>query len=82
MYCFQAPDDYDGSAFDVTFPLNITYMDVPISIVNDDIHEDTERFNLSLSTNDPNVSLGPDSAVEITDNDRKFAEHIWDTDHK
>ena len=81
MCSFQAPEDYNGTAVTVTFPVGTTLVPVPISIVNDELHEDQERFSLSLSTSDPSVELGPNSTVEINDDDGKFA-GTRDTDHK
>ena len=60
----------------MTFPVGTTLVDVPIPIVNDELHEDPEYFNLSLSTLDVNVQLGPDSAVEIVDNDCELTKHM------
>ena len=57
----------------MTFPVGVTLRPAPIAIVDDELHEeDVESFSLSLSTSDPNVGLGPDSAVEINDNDGKL----------
>ena len=52
----------------MTFPPGVTLVDFPIPIMDDNIPENTERFILSLSSND-DVILGPDSAVDILDND-------------
>lgn len=77
---FQAPGDYNGTAVNVTFPVGTTLIPVPIPIVDDDLHEGLESFSLSLFTSDPNIGLGPDSAVEINDNDGKLV-GTCDMDH-
>ena len=46
-------------------------MNFPIPIVDDNITESMERFNLALSSLD-DVVLGPDSILEILDNDGEF----------
>ena len=77
MCSFLAPGDYNGTTITVTFPDDgTTLVHIPIPIVNDELHEDIEFFNLSLSTLDGSVQLGPDSEVEIVDNDRKFTAHM------
>lgn len=73
-FYLTAPDDYGGA--DVTrvfiFPGGATTVSFPIPIVNDDVAEDVEQFTISLSTNDSLATLGPDSVVQITNNDREF----------
>ena len=63
-----APADYISPALPVTlqFTSDDRDQDVAVTIINDDIVENTERFNGMLSTIDRAVILGPDRAtVEI-----------------
>ena len=66
--------DFDG--FDVVrtlfFSGGATLVSFPIPIINDSIPEATEQFTVSMSTTDPLAILGPDSAVQINDDDREF----------
>lgn len=73
----KAPDDYDSASVTMTFNVGVTLVDFPIPITNDTTAEDVERFNISLSTTSPSslVDLGPNSIVQITDDDRELAQH-------
>ena len=71
LILFTAPGDYSGAAVTMTFPAGVTLVDFPIPIVNDILIEGMERFDLSLSSSD-DVVLGPDSAVEILDDEGEF----------
>ena len=55
----------------MTFPAGVTLVNFPIPIVNDTLTEITERFVLTLSSSD-DVILGPDSAVEILNDEGEF----------
>ena len=78
MYFYlTAPGDYDGTDVTMTFmfPGGITEMFFPIPIVNDSVAESVEQFTISLSTTSSlgnAIVLGPNSTVQINDNDRKI----------
>lgn len=69
---FQVLEDYNGTSFTMTFPVRTTLMNFPIPIINDTVYEGIEHFRLSLSTESSSVELGPNSTVEILDNDSEF----------
>ena len=63
--------DYSDVTVELTFDENTTEACVDISIIDDDIVEDTEDFSVTLATDDSAVMLEPDSAiVNILDQDR------------
>ena len=55
--------------FDI--PAGVTLVPFPIPIVDDSTAEPVEQFTISLSTMDPFAELGPDSTVQINDDDRE-----------
>ena len=67
----------DGSDFvpvseTLTFVPGQTTASVSVSIVDDSNIEDTEMFSATLTTTDPNVVIGADTAtVTILDDDRE-----------
>ena len=76
--CSLAPDDYSNTTITVTFrDGGPTLVTVPIPIVGDELRENSEYFNLSLSTLDTAITLGPVSSVKIDDDDREFILHIY-----
>ena len=61
-----APVDYDGTNLDFVFDADNSIHCVNVSIVDDEILEDTENFFGTLTTTDSAVLLIPDEAeVEI-----------------
>ena len=48
---------------------------VNVTILDDDVVEDSEIFGISVSSSDPNVTLGaiPRATIVIFDNDGKFS---------
>ena len=62
--------DYSGVPFNLTF-MEATTQTINISILDDDLVEQSEVIQLALTTLTPGmISADPDSAqVEITDND-------------
>lgn len=73
-FYLAAPADYNGANVTRTFifPGGATIVSFPIPIFDDNVTEAVEQFDITLFTNDPFVTLGPDSAVQITESDREF----------
>ena len=67
--------DYDSGQYTVTFPAGETSVPFDIGIIDDNIHEDNEDFDLTITrkTLPDGVTPGnPNSAtVTIVDDDRK-----------
>ena len=62
--CILTPADYERTVRQLTFSPTVDVNAVPVNIINDDIHEDNERFfgNLTVDT-DQQTILNPDTAV-------------------
>ena len=67
--------DYERTVRTLTFSPTVNVNSVPVTIFNDDIHEDSETFLGTLSATGQPVILNPDRAVvTITDDiDRKVS---------
>ena len=64
--------DFTATSIDVTFIPGQTTATVEVPITDDSVSEDTEMFSAVLSTTNPNVMLGEDTAsVTILDDDSK-----------
>jgi hypothetical protein len=62
--------DYDSVSVDLEFNDGITRACTRIPIVDDLLDENEENFDLTLTTDDPDIALAPDNAmVIIIDND-------------
>ena len=62
--------DYTPTPISVTFTAGQTDTTVEVPIIDNSVVEDTEIFTAQLSTTNPNVMFGEDSAsVTILDND-------------
>ena len=72
--CILVPADYERTVRLLTFSPTVNVNPVPVTIFNDNIHEDSERFfgNLAAAADQPAI-LNPSTAVVtiIDDNDRK-----------
>ena len=72
--CILVPADYERTVRLLTFSPTVNVNPVPVIIINDDIHEDSERFfgNLTAAADQPAI-LNPATAVVtiLDDNDRK-----------
>ena len=67
MYVLD-PADYERTVRQLTFSPTVNFNPVPVNIINDNIHEDSETFLGTLSTTGQHVILNPDRAVvTITD---------------
>ena len=67
-----ATRDFTGTSIDVTFTPGQIAATVEVPITDDSVSEDTEMFSAVLSTTNPNVMFGEDTAsVTILDNDSK-----------
>ena len=64
------PDDYEAVNSELTFDSARNRVCVTIVIEDDDLLENTEEFQLMLTTNEDQVILDPDAAVvSISDTD-------------
>ena len=64
------PDDYEAVNSELTFESTRDRVCVTIVIEDDDLLENTEEFQLMLTTNEDQVILDPDAAVvSISDTD-------------
>ena len=64
------PDDYEAVDSELTFDSTRARACVTIVIQDDDLLENTEEFQLSLTTNEDEVILDPvEAIVSITDTD-------------
>ena len=72
MYVLD-PADYERTVRQLTFSPTVNINPVPVNIINDDIHEDSETFLGTLSATGQPVILNPDTAVvtNTDDIDRK-----------
>jgi hypothetical protein len=63
--------DFSGVTQTLSFPAGTTNLTVPVAILDDSIHEDSETFSLTLSSPSDGVALGTVSTHEVTifDND-------------
>ena len=62
--------DYQSLTVQLTFTPNITIICQSIIIINDTFYENSEDFNVRLTTVDPDVNLIPDTgAITILDED-------------
>ena len=60
----------------MTFPSGVSTASLSISIMDDSIVESTELFSALLTTTEPNVVLGVDTAtITIQDNDGEIIVH-------
>ena len=69
-----APADYERTVRSLTFSPTVDVNAVPVTIINDNIHEDSERFfGILAAAADQPAILNPATAVVtiIDDNDRK-----------
>ena len=67
-------DDFNEKVQDVTFnPGETGPIPIDIQVVDDDLVEPTEQFNVSLvSSSIPAVKLGQPAVVNISDNDGRY----------
>ena len=73
LYCTTGGADYIPVNRDLVFDSTTNQFMMPVTIIDDDLLEPTERFQLTLATLDGDVMLNPDRAdVDILDNDRKW----------
>ena len=74
---YAAGSDFTSSPTVVTFLPGETSAQVQVPITDDSILEGTEVFTATLSTTDPDVVFGDDTAfVTILDNNGMFVCHI------
>ena len=71
-----APADYQGPSMDLTFGPGITRRCVDVTVVEDDIMENTENFFGSLTTTDTLLTLDPDVAEVVISEDSSDSEFI------
>jgi hypothetical protein len=64
-----APGDFVAASGTLTFAAGETQKDIPVAIVGDGVHEDTERFVLALSTPSGVAITRPTGTVTVVDND-------------
>lgn len=70
------PDDYTASILTLSFSPGDVIELAPIPIINDAVVENSELFNLRLSSTDPAASIPtPDSQVLITDDNINDSEY-------
>lgn len=65
-------NDYLTTSASLEFPVGSATGDIQcvnITIVDDDVSEDTEEFMVVLSTLDSNVKIGDNLTIKIADND-------------
>ena len=69
-------DDYISGPYNVTFPAGMTEVSLNVTVMDDNVLESNERFQLSINSSSlPNrVSVDNPSVVDVTivDNDRKL----------
>lgn len=74
----SAPDDYAASTLTLSFGPGIEILPAPILIVDDAVVENSELFNLELSSTDSAADIPtPDSEVLITDDNVNDCECVW-----
>ena len=70
---FAGGVDYGTSSVDLVFNNGTTRACTQVPIVDDNIDEDDEVFDVTLTTTETGISLAPDlGMVTITDNDGTF----------
>ena len=72
LRCFALVDgvDYDTTSVELLFNAANSRACAQIPIEDDNLDEDPETFDVTLVTTDPDISLAPDQAmVIINDND-------------
>ena len=62
----SAPGDYSSGIFPVTFDSMTSTQCISITLVDDNLVEDTETFTVSLSSSDPAVQLGTPSTAFVS----------------
>ena len=75
IFFFSAGEDFiNDGPFPITFTESLTSVQIPLNLIDDSVHEASEEFLASLSTEGSSsvVSLSPVAAlVRILDNDGK-----------
>ena len=62
--------DYEPITVDLTFNEAVSRACAEVTIVDDDVFEEDETFDVTLTTTDGDITLNPDSGtVTITDQD-------------
>ena len=70
---FAGGVDFGTSSVDLVFNSGTTRACTQVPIVDDDIDEDDEMFDVTLTTTETGISLAPDQGmVTITDDDGTF----------
>ena len=65
--------DYIGTLYNVTIPSQTTHVLLNVSIIDDDMLEDTENFTVTIMSSQPSITVNtPDqTTIIIVDDDGK-----------
>jgi len=72
---YSGGEDYKFEPYNVTFPAGVTAKSLNVTIVDDNILENNETFNLRISSQLPNrVNLNNTNQITVTieDNDGEY----------
>lgn len=72
FHAAQPDDDYIPTSESMEFPVGSATGEMKclnVSIIDDDVLEDTEAFLVVMNTSDPNVMIATNITVLISDND-------------
>ena len=71
-------DDYQSGPYSVSFPAGVTRVSFNISIYNDDVWEDSEKFTLTINAESlpDGIIIGSPSTVIIRNDDGEYASYI------
>ena len=85
MDCTGGGKDYDSGSYSVKFDSGITEVTLNVSIIDDDILEGNEKFNLTVNVSSlPNKVIVSDpgqATVTIVDNDGKSNMYNYHSPH-